>query len=305
MAVNACDMTFLFGKTIIFTRNLLFAGFLLISCKTPAMLKLSDTSYKSTVLPIDLKSEIKSSFVAGGRVVIFFDENGTVKAKRKLDPVTCLQEEMAIRKESWLVFQKINLAKGSNCITPSQVQMFEKFAITNYGAIWIREVVNENIQVFNKGYLEINKDALDLLKSGKELSFSALITGELSDEGCFELYPYPLIIRSDYGYGAHAQPGVIELGHKGFREYFPNTGEKVDPMAIISHEFGHTRFGDPLSGKTPEGETATVRNYENPVRIYNGYQSRKCYHYSLTNKTIIVETDKMVDGVPDICSKKK
>jgi hypothetical protein len=48
-------------------------------------------------------------------------------------------------------------------------------------------------------------------------------------------------------------------------------------MAILSHEFGHTRYADPASGGNLIGEARTVELYENPVRVKNGFEPRALY----------------------------
>ena len=57
----------------------------------------------------------------------------------------------------------------------------------------------------------------------------------------------------------------------------------MDPRAILSHEFGHTRYGDPASSGSLLGEATTVARYENPVRERDGYEPRTVY-YLRTNK---------------------
>lgn len=107
---------------------------------------------------------------------------------------------------------------------------------------------------------------------------SALLTGRLSEGGLFsrgdslfKFYAYP-------GEGASAEPGIIGLGDAGFRCEFPASSQMVDPHAILSHEFGHTRYGDPTSAGSLQGEAATVARYENPVRERDGYEPRTVYY---------------------------
>ena len=59
-----------------------------------------------------------------------------------------------------------------------------------------------------------------------------------------------------------------------------DSGEIVDPLAIIHHEFGHTRY---FSGHkrgvlvTPQDERLAVINMENPARMYNKNEPRYAY----------------------------
>lgn len=56
-------------------------------------------------------------------------------------------------------------------------------------------------------------------------------------------------------------------------------GQEVDPLAILHHEFEHTRFGKhPQSSEQILAEEAfTVAEVENPVRILNGFEPRYTY----------------------------
>lgn len=58
----------------------------------------------------------------------------------------------------------------------------------------------------------------------------------------------------------------------------PASSQLVDPLAILSHEFGHTRYGDPASAGSLQGEANTVERYENPVRERNGFEPRTVYY---------------------------
>ena len=58
------------------------------------------------------------------------------------------------------------------------------------------------------------------------------------------------------------------------------TGDKVDPLAIIHHEFGHTRYfpGHKPNGiGTLEDERNVVIHMENPARLFNNNEPRYAY----------------------------
>jgi len=93
---------------------------------------------------------------------------------------------------------------------------------------------------------------------------------------------------------AHAS---IRLGRQGLRCHFTLSDELVDPHAILSHEFGHTRYGDARSAGTPLGEAATVAKYENPVRIRNGYPPRTVYYLRLDARTPVQPRDQLLNRV--------
>ncbi|PCJ19309.1 MAG: hypothetical protein COB02_07940 [Candidatus Cloacimonadota bacterium] len=95
--------------------------------------------------------------------------------------------------------------------------------------------------------------------------------------------------------GALAQPAFISIGIKPFRSHF-KSGEEIFPLAIVAHEFGHTRYGDPSKTGTLIGERETVINYENPVRkVYNA-QKRTAYFSPDRDKTIMIDSGKIYKG---------
>ena len=79
------------------------------------------------------------------------------------------------------------------------------------------------------------------------------------------------------GLPARKHSGAIGLGDQSMRCRFPTSDELVAPYAIISHEFCHTRYGDPASAGTLLGEARTVECYENLLRVRNGYKPRAVY----------------------------
>ncbi len=59
------------------------------------------------------------------------------------------------------------------------------------------------------------------------------------------------------------------------------TGDKVDPLAIIHHEFGHTRYYSghrPGKDVTLQDERDIVIHRENPARMYNKNEPRYAYY---------------------------
>ena len=71
-----------------------------------------------------------------------------------------------------------------------------------------------------------------------------------------------------------------------FPEDFPKktvlvTGDKVDPLAAIHHEFGHTRYShehNPGELFTAQDERIAVINWENPARMFNNNEPRYAYY---------------------------
>lgn len=215
-------------------------------------------------------------------------ENNKIVAFREPINNDSKSDILARREESFQIFSKLHFAKkdefisGSLEITKEQKDLFHKFAMTDIGSNLIQKVIDDDIEAFNKGYLELNIDSIT-----DKSNFVDIISGKLSTDAEFEAYN----LFKVYGYeggGASGQSGAIALGNKGFKESFA-TGEKVDPMAILSHEFGHTKYGDPSSGETLEGEAQTVLKYENPMRKVNGFEDREIYYSPKENISIEVK----------------
>lgn len=236
--------------------------------------------------PLDLKGELAAPWQAGGRIAVFCSPEGWPVAGRLTAPPRSKAEEIARRKEAWELVRLFNLARKAGevkpqslPITPAQEALLERFALTDYGAAWMREVVDDNLRAFNRGELEASRKVWDKARRRGSLPpFRALVSGRQTESGQFAQDEPLFKFHAIPGEGAVAEPGVIGLGVEGFRCEFPASSQMVDPHAILSHEFGHTRYGDPTSAGTLKGEAKTVLNYENPVRARNGYEPRTVYY---------------------------
>lgn len=235
---------------------------------------------------VDLPSELASPWQAGGAIAVSCTPDGWPVAGRLAAPPRNDAEEMARRRQAWELVRLFNLARKAGEVKPqslpvtkAQEALLERFALTDYGAVWMREVVDDTLRAFNRGVLAASRQVWnEARRTGRMPPFRALVSGHLSESGqftqeepLFKFYAYP-------GEGAVAEPGLIGLGNAGFRCEFPASSQMVDPHAILSHEFGHTRYGDPTSAGTLEGEARTVLRYENPVRAHNGYEPRTVYY---------------------------
>lgn len=248
---------------------------------------------------INIFSETSSNNqITKGKISLKLDNNKLVAFR---DPINndLKVDILARREESFQIFSKLHFAKkdefisGSLEITKEQKDLFHKFAMTDIGSTLIQKVIDDDIEAFNKGYLELSKDPIT-----EYSKFVDTISGNLSTDGEFEGYN----LFKVYGYegsGGQGQSGSIGLGNKGFKESFI-TGEKVDPLAILSHEFGHTKYGDPSSGENLEGEAETVLKYENPMRRSNGFTDREIYYSPNENISIEVKTKKYHNGILNI-----
>lgn len=258
-------------------------------------------SFWNSALPVNYENELKREFTAGGKIQLNISKNGQLIAHQNDYPAYSLEDEMSIRSEAWKIFVKVNTEhNGQEQLTEKQIACLYQFSQTKYGAIWFRELAVLTIAALNKGYFEIDQKQLQSFKDGIQVPLSSLLTGEVSMDGALADDFQPLKILPTDGVGAFGEGICIYLGTKGFKEYFSYGGQIVDPMAIIGHEFGHTILGDYTSGENIEGEARTVRDYENPIRVINGFAPRKCY--TRKNQTIVIETFKVYNFLPAECT---
>jgi hypothetical protein len=255
-----------------------------------------------TIQPVDLEREFEHPWQAGGRIVVFCAPDGTPRAGRVPDPPADAAEEKALRAEHFALARRMNFARKGEAhplglpLAKPQTELLERFALSDAGAVWLREVADDTLRLLNKGYLNYDKALWKKsVAEGKPPRLSSLLTGRLSEKGQFAGDARVFLFSGYAGPGAMAHAGAIGLGDAGLRCQFPSSGELVDPFAVISHEFGHTRYGDPASSGTLLGEARTVERYENPVRLRNGYELRTLYFQRTAQGGLEARKDSLLD----------
>lgn len=233
---------------------------------------------------VDLEAELDLPWQAGGEIVLYCAPDGTPRAGRLARPPRDAAEEQARRAEHFALARKLNFARKGEAhplglpMAQPQIELLERFALSDAGAVWLREVADDTLRLFNRGYLDYDRAQWKrAVKSGRPPALSKLLSGRLTEAALFAGDASVFKFSGYAGPGAMAHPGAIGLGNQGLRCQFPSSEELVDPHAIISHEFGHTRYGDPASSGSLLGEARTVERYENPVRVRNGYEPRAVY----------------------------
>ncbi len=251
---------------------------------------------------VELERELDAPWQAGGAIVLYCDDEGRPQAGRTPQPPRDQAEEQERRAEHWALARKLNMAKKGEAhprglpLAKPQMELLQRFALADAGAVWLREVADDTLRLFNKGYLEYDRALwARSVKSGRMPPLSRLLTGKLSDKGLFSGDASVFKFSGYAGPGAMAQPGAIGLGDGGLRCKFPASNELVDPHAILSHEFGHTRYGDPASGGSLLGEARTVERYENPVRVRNGFEPRSVYFERVNQGALEAKKDSLFD----------
>lgn len=234
--------------------------------------------------PVDLTREFASAWQAGGKIVLTCAPDGTPRVGRLAQAPRDSAEENARRAEHFALALRLNMARKGEAhplglpLAAPQRALLERFAMSDAGAVWLREIADDSLRLFNKGYLQYDPVLWQRsVKQRRSPPLSKLLTGRLTETALFAGDAQVFKFSGYAGPGAMAHPGAIGLGDAGFKCQFPSSHELVDPFAIISHELGHTRYGDPASGGTLLGEARTVELYENPVRVRNGYEPRAVY----------------------------
>jgi hypothetical protein len=238
-----------------------------------------------TRLPVNLEQELGARWQAGGEIAVFTAEDGAIRVGRRATPPADAAEEQARRIEHFALARKLNLVTAPRVapmalpLAPEQVELLQRFALSDAGAVWFREMADDTLRLFNQGYLDYDASLWQAhLDGAPRPALSALLTGRLSEAGMFAQDVSVFRIFAYDGIGSMAAAASVRMGRRGFRCQFQMSGEPVDPFAILSHEFGHSRYGDPRSAGLPLGEAQTVARYENPVRLRNGFPPRLVYY---------------------------
>ena len=235
--------------------------------------------------PVDLVRELAAPWQAGGEVAGVAGPPARPAAGRLAGSPAGGQEEQAPRGAPLALARKLNLVTQPRVVPfalpldDARIGLLERFALSDAGAVWFRELADDTLRLLNQGYLEVDETRWQAFRvGGPRPRLSELITGQLSEAGQFAQDAAVFRFFGFDGFGAMAAFSSIRMGLSGFRCHFPVSGELVDPLAILSHEFGHTRYGEPRSAGLPLGEARTVARYENPVRQANGFPPRSIYY---------------------------
>ena len=204
--------------------------------------------------PVDLERELQAPWQAGGEILLHAAADGGPRAGRLPSPPADAGGERARRAELFALARKLNLVLQPRVaplalpLAEDQVALLERFAHSDAGAVWFREMADDTLRLFNQGYLEYDAALWRAyLEGGPRPPLSALITGRMSEAGLFAQDAAVFRIYAYDGMGSMAAAASVRMGRKGFRCQFSMSGEAVDPFAILSHEFGHSRYGDPRS----------------------------------------------------------
>lgn len=162
--------------------------------------------------------------------------------------------------------RRLAFATGDDAPAGEGLRWLERYVRTDYGSGMVRRVLEDYEAARAAGWIDPE--------------------GELTPDGHFAGY-VPFRIRGTPGAAAGGS-AEIRLPFS-FRDTFRFGGQRVDPLAIVHHEFGHTRYGLPAGPEdlretvrgtrlSLEHEARVVDRFENPVRLRNGFEPRFRYY---------------------------
>lgn len=164
--------------------------------------------------------------------------------------------------ESFEVIEHLALDLRPISSDSESYSLLKDYAMTDYGAMTLRKILEDSNQALEKGYIEENGA---LTSRGKEALASHLWPG--------------LFIFGSTQLSISAGTNSLRLPDHFKESFFPVGSEPVDRLALLNHEMGHTRFGlaSRASFKALQFlerdhlmlERLTVEKYENPVRVLN------------------------------------
>jgi len=142
--------------------------------------------------PVDLERELQAPWQAGGEILLHAAADGGPRAGRLPSPPADAGGERARRAEQFALARKLNLVLQPRVaplalpLAEDQVALLERFAHSDAGAVWFREMADDTLRLFNQGYLEYDAALWRAyLEGGPRPPLSALITGRLSEAGLF------------------------------------------------------------------------------------------------------------------------
>lgn len=205
-------------------------------------------------------------------------------ARRILGIDTAQLPSMKKRRENWQKFVKrhIPVAKefgfdeddqhddprelGPTPGTGAYIHL-EKYAMTGYGALMIHKVIQEYELLVKRGAIDEKTN---------------LVNRKVLTKRQYEIFR--VLIKDTHPNGKKAQAGGA-ANRINLPTNFPSSptyrygGQKIDPLAVLHHEFEHTRFGTDSghdAGNIKE-ELVAVERLENPVRALSGLEPRYTY----------------------------
>ena len=166
-------------------------------------------------------------------------------------------------------FLQVAVGRGEEAPRGQGRQVLEEYVKTDFGQEMIGRVLADFDRALEQGWVTPQ--------------------GELTEEGEFAGFiPFRVVHSPDT---AAASLREVRLPER-FASHFRGGGQRILPLAIVHHEFGHTQFGQPAKPHEivtdehgtrlhVDHEMDIVERFENPVRLRYGFEPRESYHNHL------------------------
>ncbi|MBE8221186.1 MAG: hypothetical protein HAW60_00475 [Bdellovibrionales bacterium] len=245
-----------------------------------------DNFHNYTSKPImDLNKELNIfKSLSGGEITITKDLKNNILVQRNYCKTRDKKNELLSRYKNWIIFKQLHLSSipgevfyNSKPVSKKLKNFLYNFAMSTSGALWVQKVVNVDLHLIQKKYYKVSNI------NGKPVI-------NPTDDFLIDL-AFSKFYIAETDSNTRASGSFIAI-NKNFLNYklFSKSKQKIDHIAILSHEFGHTIFGDPKTRNDIYSEADAVARYENPVRILNNFLPRKTYYDKKITSNIDVRT---------------
>lgn len=131
---------------------------------------------------------------------------------------------------------------------------------------------------------EKNTSAYENLKKYSETEYGAAMIDRINKS------PDKFTVFTRDNFQANADSNRLTLPSDfPSKSVYESTGQKIDSLAVLHHEFEHTKYGTKnYSVGSLKEEVQAVREAENPVRILNGYEPRYTYYDKTKDTTVSI-----------------
>lgn len=237
---------------------------------------------------MNLNKELNTAdSLSGGEITITQILGKPVLVQRNHCITRYINDELRSRYKNWLIFKQLHLSttpgevfNGSQPVSKKLKTFLYRFAMSSSGALWVQKVVNLDLYLIQKQYYKV------WFRNNK-------LFIKPTEDFLFDL-AYSKFYIAETDSNTYASGSFIAINKKFLSaKVFSKSQQKIDHIAVLSHEFGHTKFGDPETRSNIYSEADTVIRYENPVRILNHFLPRKTYFDKNTLKTINIYTKKV------------
>lgn len=195
-------------------------------------------------------------------------------------------------KYNYYLFLNFHVDSNVQKSSPFSYKLIKSWLFHKSSVYWLNLIFVEDLKYLNSNYYGVQKkDLKPLSKANGFWVFPNALHSKFkaSDEGLFSNDFTPLLFQLDDQLGFAGQGNRVFFPNSKRQDHFSFSKQKIDFIAILNHELAHTRYGLQDSDSLI-GEALVVKEFENPVRVYDGFGKRKYYYSKKFMKYIDVET---------------